>query len=159
MPRQAGSCRSCRTLDAMNAIALLAGLLTYAVFAVVCGLMVLGVGFMAEPSRTIYEHAVLLGPLVPAGFLVGCIAGTRALVLASALGLIAVAVFLLLAPGPVPFFLHEQAAPWVLVAQAAYQAFLYLLVSVLAAWVGTKVCSARGGVRRPRSFASSKDVV
>ena len=126
-----------------NATALLAGVITYALFAILFGMMSLGVGFMPDPSRTIYGYVILLVPLVPAGFAVGYLARSHSLVLAAALALIALAVFLALAPGPMPFFLSEQSGPWVVVAQTTYQAALYLLVSVLAAWAGAKLRAAR----------------
>jgi hypothetical protein len=128
----------------MNIVAFLVGLVTYVVVGTMCGLMVLGVGFMPEPSRTIYGQLIIFGPFLPTGLVVGYIARTKAIAIAAAVALIAFAVFLMLAHRPIPYILQNEAAPWVVAAQATYQVALYVGVCVLGAWLGNK---ARSGKR------------
>jgi hypothetical protein len=47
-----------------NATALLTGVIIYALFATLFGMMSLGVGFMPDRSRTIYGYIILLAPLI-----------------------------------------------------------------------------------------------
>lgn len=118
----------------MNIIALLAGLGLCVIFAVPFGLMVLGVGFAPEPQKTIGSYVMLLAPLVPSGFIAAYLARGRPVLVATAVGVIAVSVFWALAPGPMPWFLVEEHSVITIGAQAAYQALLYVGVASAAGW-------------------------
>jgi len=140
----------------MNTLAFLVGLVTYLAVGTVCGLMVLGVGFMPEPSRSIYGQLIVFGPFLPAGLVVGYLARTKALALAAAVALIAFAVFLMLAHHPIPYFLQNEAAPWVVAAQATYQTALYVGVCVLGAWLGS-MARPRTRLNQSRPLGRSRD--
>lgn len=118
----------------MNILALLAGLGVYVVFAVPFGLAALGVGFAPEPQKTIGSYVILLAPLVPSGFIAAYIARARPVLMAVAVGVIAVSVFWALAPGPMPWFMVEEHSAFVIAAQAAYQSLLYVGVASAAGW-------------------------
>jgi len=125
----------------MNSLAFLAGLITYIVVGTVCGLMALGVGFMAEPGRSIYAQIIVFGPLFPTGLVVGLVARSRvwALALAVAVALVAFSFSLLLAHGPIVYFLRNEASPWAVVVQGTYQLALYVAVCIFGAWAGSVV--------------------
>jgi hypothetical protein len=77
---------------------------------------------------------MLLAPLVPAGFIASYLARARPVLVAVAVGVIAVSVFWVLAPGPMPWFLVEEHSIITIGAQAAYQALLYVGVASAAGW-------------------------
>jgi hypothetical protein len=139
----------------MNAIALLVGLITYAVLGLACGLMVLGVGFMPEPSRSVYGHIIVLAPLLISGLVVAFIATSKssAMALAALLALFAFAAFLALASGPIPYFFREQPEPWARYLQGSYQLSMYLATSLAGAWLGSFLAVAVG--RRPRAGSTT----
>ena len=115
-----------------NAIAFVAGVLTYWVFGTIFGLMSLGVGFMPEPNRTRYSYIILLMPFVSAGLAVGYLARSHALVLAAALAVLALGISGMLA-----------GVDWFAAAQATYQGVLCLFLCVLSSWMGAKFRFAR----------------
>ena len=128
----------------MNILAFLAGLVVYVIFAVPFGLAVLGVGFAPEPQKTIGSYVILLAPLVPAGFIAAYLARARPLLVAVAVGVIAVSVFWVLAPGPMPWFMVEDQSAFAIAAKAAYQALLYVGVASAAGWGASAMKRRRG---------------
>lgn len=122
----------------MNPIALLAGLVVYAIIGTMAGLLSLGVGFMEEPSRTIAGHAIVFGPFILAGFVVGRIAQSRPAWHAAAVAVISFTAFLALSSGPVPFVLSGQKEPLAQLAQGAYQAILSIIACVAGSWAGAR---------------------
>jgi hypothetical protein len=123
----------------VNFLALFAGLGVYVAFAVPFGLAVLGVGFAPEPQKTIGSYVILLAPLVPSGFIAAYLARARPVLMAVTVGVIAVFVFWALAPGPMPWFMVEEHSALVIVAQAAYQALLYVGVVSAAGWAAAAI--------------------
>lgn len=122
-----------------NAWALLAGVAAYVVLALVFGFFALGVGFMDEPSRTTYGYVIILVPLLLAGVVVGRMAAAHIFLLATALAIAALTIFLVSVSGPMPFILADQSGGGAVFAQAAYQFAAYLVVSVLGAWIGARL--------------------
>lgn len=118
----------------MNILSVIAGLGVYVIFAVPIGLAALGVGFAPEPQKTIGSYVILLAPLVPSCFITAYLARARPVLMAVAVGVIAVSVFWALALGPMPWFMVEEHSAFAIAAQAAYQALLYVGVASVAGW-------------------------
>lgn len=128
----------------MNLLAILAGLVVYIVFALPLGLGALGLGFSPEPQKMIGSYVILLAPLLPSGFVVAYLARKYQLVLAATVGLIAVIMFWVLAPGPMPWIMVEQNSAVAIAAQASYHAFLYVVVVIFGGWVAMVIKQRRG---------------
>lgn len=124
----------------MHVVAILVGLVAYAVFGTFFGLMVLGVGFMPEgPSRTFGTYAILLMPFFPTGLLIGRIAPSHGRWIAAVVATLALVYFVWSVGVPLPLVLLDSQPNYIVwLLQFTYQGLLYLVVCVLAAWLGSK---------------------
>lgn len=126
----------------MPLAALVIGLAVYAVVGAISGLMSLGVGFMPEgPHKILAAHAIVFGPFVLTGLVIGCVARSRAVAVAAAVAVISFASFLALAPGPIPFVFAEHHKWWVPFVQGAYQAAVGIFACAVGAWASQRLRS------------------